>query len=114
MPASISMSACAGGGYVAVLSDILLSADPWGGHSVLKFNLLENLSLKGKIKQWNHHRVPNALSYAKNFNFLFFFKSVFHSFQATVYFFTVIHGVCLMDKELDTRSPPASAVTHSL
>lgn len=73
MPASISMSACAGGGYVAVLSDILLSADPWGGHSVLKFNLLENLSLKGKIKQWNHHRVPNALSYAKNFNFLFFF-----------------------------------------
>lgn len=79
MPASISMSACAGGGYVAVLSDILPSADPWGGHSVLKFNLLENLFLKGKIKQWNHHRVPNALSYANNFkkNNYFFLNQFF-------------------------------------
>jgi len=49
MPASVSMSAHAGGGYVAVLSDNLPSADPWSGHSVLKFRLLENLSLKGKI-----------------------------------------------------------------
>lgn len=51
MPTSISMSACARGGYVAVLSDISFSADPWGDHSVPKFFLLENLSLKGKIKQ---------------------------------------------------------------
>lgn len=51
MPTSISVPARAGGGYVAVLSDILLSADPWGGHSVLRFHLLENLPIKGKTKQ---------------------------------------------------------------
>lgn len=37
-----------------------------------------------------------------------------NNFQATVCFFTVIHVVSLMDKELDIRSLPASAVTHRL
>lgn len=51
MHTSISVPARAGEGYVAVLSDILPSSDPWGGHCVLKFHLLENLPIKGKTKQ---------------------------------------------------------------